>query len=64
MKESILHPVYGLIVYEESFWTGKKNLLINGIYARPFSKKEFLFEERKVIIEGNLFMGVTLRNGD
>ena len=60
MKESVIHPEHGAIVYDENIFSGKVNLFINGVYARPFSKKEFLFEEKKVVIKGSFLTGVTL----
>ena len=30
MVEAVRHPTYGLIMYKESFWTGKKNIKIDG----------------------------------
>ena len=58
MKEFVQHPIYGKIVYNESFWTGKKTLTINGVDAQPVSKKEFTVEGKKVVIIGNSLIGV------
>lgn len=33
MKKIIKHENHGDIVYEENFWTGKKNITINGAVA-------------------------------
>ena len=31
MQATVSHPTYGLITYQESFWTGKKTFLFDGI---------------------------------
>ena len=41
MKSVIAHPVYGEIVYEESFWTGKKSIKIDGNQLIKLGKKVF-----------------------
>ena len=61
MKEYIQHPIYGEIVYNESFWTGKKALTINGVDAQPVSKKEFTAEGKKLVIIGSSLMGLKLQ---
>ena len=61
MKEIVQHPIYGQIVYNESFWTGKKTLTINGVCAQPVSKKEFTVEGKKVVIIGSSLMGLKLQ---
>ena len=61
MKELVQHPIYGEIVYNESFWTGKKTLTINGVDVQPVSKKEFTVEGKKVVITGSSLMGLKLQ---
>lgn len=68
MKHIINHSTYGEIVYEESFWTGKKNITINNEKFLKINKKNYsgkLNEEdlEPTIIElnGTYLMGVTLR---
>ena len=60
MKEVIQHPVYGEIIYNESFWTGKKELMVNGVRAQRISKKEYVINEKKLILKGNYITGVSL----
>lgn len=60
MKITINHPTYGTIIYDESFWTGKKTLTINGAHCFAVSKKEFLIGDQKVLLTGNLFAGIRL----
>lgn len=41
MKASVNHEKYGLIEYTESFWTGKKELVIGGKLLKKTGKNEF-----------------------
>ena len=70
MKSVIAHPVYGEIVYEESFWTGKKKISINGqalvkvgkggkgIYAYQMGE-----EVKTVMVQGSYLFGTKLAIG-
>ena len=60
MKEVVQHPVYGEIIYNESFWTGKKALTVNGVDAQSVSKKEYIVNEKKALLKGNFFTGCSL----
>jgi len=60
MKEIISHPAHGEIIYTESFWTGKKTLKINGVDAKPLSKKEFLINGEKFLIKGSVYTGISI----
>lgn len=62
MKEIIQHPTYGEIVYEESFWTGKRSLIIGGAPAEKRTKTEYVFGDDKtlVFIKGNYLYGISL----
>lgn len=60
MKEFIQHSIYGEIVYNESFWTGKKTLTVNGINSKRISKKEYMINEKTAILKGNYYTGVFL----
>ena len=48
------------IYYEESFWTGKKTITINGEKLYSKSKKEVYYGEKSYIIKGNIITGVKL----
>lgn len=68
MKHSINHPVYGVISYEESVWTGKRSIQIGDTKLQKGpAKLTFLWdngsETQTVIIKGNLFTGITLTIG-
>ena len=62
MKSIINHEVYGVIEYEESFWTGKRVIKVNGQPLKKIDKKTFVLEggEKPVYfsIRGSFFAGV------
>lgn len=60
MKESVQHPLYGEIVYNESFWTGKKTLTAEKVDVQTVSKKEFMIDDKKATIKGGYFTGIKL----
>lgn len=60
MREVIQHPVYGEIIYDESIWTGKKTLTVNGVNATKISKKEFALNEKRFTLKGSYISGVSL----
>lgn len=60
MKITIQHTTYGEIIYEESIWTGKKELTVNGVKAQKTSKKTFIVDGKNAIINGSLYTGMTL----
>ena len=60
MREVVQHPVYGEIVYDESIWTGKKTLTVNGVNALKLSKKEFAINEKRFTLKGSYISGVSL----
>ena len=61
MKETLKHPVYGEIIYNESYWTGKKTLTVNGVQAKAVSKKEFLIGEKRAVLKGSHLTGASLQ---
>lgn len=60
MKELVQHFVYGEIVYNESLWTGKKTLTVNGVDAQPISKEEYMINGKKALLKGNYLTGISL----
>lgn len=65
MKKIIQNEALGEIVYNESIWTGKKSLTVNGVEAKKITKKEYQAGDKKLIISGNYyFTGITLTVGD
>lgn len=67
MKATVQHSEYGLIDYEESAWTGKKELAINGVKLQKHSKNTFILdrdgEKQLCQIKGNFITGTTLNVG-
>lgn len=63
MNISIQHPVYGVIIYSESFWTGKKKLTLNGIEAQRISKTDYMIDGTSAVLKGNFVVGVSLYIG-
>ncbi len=61
MKAFVQHPVYGTIIYNEGFWSGKRSLTINGIDARSVSKKDFVIEDKNATITGSYLSGANLQ---
>ncbi len=64
MKATIQHSIYGEITYDESFWSGKKTLFVNGTPLDKMDKKTFALnrEGRKILfsIQGNFLSGTKL----
>ena len=64
MKASVSHILYGRIEYEESFWTGKRELTVNG--QKLLKKKKNVYQlntENGVLecrIKGSFLTGATL----
>jgi hypothetical protein len=61
MKIIVTNEKYGEFVYEESFWTGKKELFLNGEKLEKSSKNVFLMNNGEVVyLKGNYLTGVKL----
>lgn len=64
MTQTIMHPVYGTISYEESFWTGKRTLAINGKSLKKAKKNVYTLQEGETTLtatlKGNLMSGVSM----
>ena len=64
MRSVFNHPVYGEIVYDENFWTGKKTLFVNGAPMTMMDKKTFYFtwenEKTTVNLKGNYITGLKM----
>lgn len=65
MKKSVVHPVYGEIVYEENVWSGKKNITINTTPLRQIKKNTYRLPwgatEVPVVVKGSFLTGVDLQ---
>lgn len=64
MKEIVQHEKIGQIVYEESFWTGKKEVSINGKKLSMQKKNTFLWncdgQSKIVTVKGSFVTGTKL----
>ncbi len=68
MKWEVKDLKYGEIVYEESFWTGKRKIVLNGMemtkevgrtYTCPYGE-----EEIRAKVKGNFLIGVKMKIED
>ena len=60
MKSVIQHESLGEIIYEESAWTGRKSISINGQQLRKVKRNEFQTSEGETVtLKGNYFLGTT-----
>ena len=58
MKKVINHDVFGEIIYDESFWTGKKTITLNGQVATKVDKNTYVTANGQTItIKGGFFTG-------
>lgn len=80
MQTTVSHPAYGLITYEESFWTGKKIITFDGIPLTKINKTTYQYQPLPtdpfaspeegasapvtVTVKGNYISGVSLVIGD
>ena len=64
MKEITNDATLGEIVFEESFWTGKKSLTVNGEVLTKVDKKTFRFADgRNATIKGSMLFGAKMITG-
>jgi hypothetical protein len=70
MQITVSHPTYGLITYEESFWTGKKTILFDGVPLVKLSKNTFQIPSDgttppvTMTVKGSYLGGLTLFTPD
>ena len=64
MKKITENQKFGTIIYDESFWTGKKIISVNGIALSQKDKKTFIYsngdETKTVGVDGSYLSGVKL----
>ena len=64
MIVTVQHPTYGSICYEESAWSGKKKLIVNGFVLEKSQKNVYLLYTDRgtevVNLRGSYLTGVTL----
>ena len=51
------------ITYTESFWTGKKNIVINGEQLQKIDKKTYKSKDTHYTVKGSYLTGVEMTNG-
>lgn len=49
------------ITYEESMWTGKKNITINGVNCTPIDKKTFKYNDTTFKVTGSFLSGAKIQ---
>ena len=70
MQVTVSHPTYGIITYEEGFWTGKKTILFDGIPLNKINKTTYELPATEeapaltVTVKGSYIGGITLTVGD
>jgi hypothetical protein len=73
MQVTVSHPTYGIITYDEGFWTGKKTILFDGIPLVKIKKNIFQLpadptvegsSPLTVTVKGSYIGGITLTVGD
>ncbi|MBE6580389.1 MAG: hypothetical protein E7650_02105 [Ruminococcaceae bacterium] len=64
MKTVVTHPVYGKIALEESFFSGKKKIFINGVMLQKQNKTTFIYQSENgpipAIVKGSFSTGTSL----
>ena len=50
------------VEYEENFWTGKKQIIIDNVTLAKIGKKEYLLNETRYILTGNYLFGAKLES--
>ena len=68
MKNIIYDAQYGKVEFNEGFWTGKKELIIDGIKLTKVSKNQYSYVnddiDTVVLVKGNYISGSELLIGD
>lgn len=65
MQNTVQSESYGEIVYDENFWTGKKQITFNGEALEKVSRKEFRTSNGEpVLVKGSFLTGVKLAVGN
>jgi hypothetical protein len=50
------------VIYEESFWTGKKRVIIDNVTLNKIGKKEYMLGDTRYILSGNFLFGAKLES--
>lgn len=64
MKTKIMHDVYGEIVYDESFWSGKKRISVDGKTLTKSKRNIYVYQDPNtsltVVLKGSVLFGLTM----
>lgn len=63
MKITVINNDGKTYAYEENFWTGRKELAVNGIKAYKITKKSFVLNDSSratITVKGNFLTGIKL----
>lgn len=64
MKNTVMHPEFGKITYEENFWTGKRTISVNGTVLPKRTKNSYLLAAGEnstyVDLKGSAFIGASI----
>lgn len=60
MKNIYIDETGKEIEYEESFWTGKRKITIDGVLLETVDKKSFNYNQNTYKVKGNILFGVKL----
>ena len=64
MKTKITHDVYGEIVYDENFWSGKKQISIDGKVLTKSKRNIYVYKDLNTsltaVVKGNALFGVKM----
>lgn len=67
MKHITNHKDYGKIVYNESFWLGKKSIMIGNKLLSKIDRKTYVYDKdgvrKSFTLSGNYFTGAKLTDG-
>ena len=65
MKTVLQHEKYGVITYEEGFWTGKKNISINGVALNKVRKNVYQTSNGETVyLSGDYLRGAKMSIGE
>lgn len=54
------HNTIGKIEYTESFWTGRRNITVNGIALNRINNKNFERDDLKATVMGSILSGIVI----
>lgn len=52
-----------LVIYRESFWLGKREIIIDGTPIKRIDKKSYFYDEKAYTLKGSFLFGARLERG-